>query len=155
MWRYFESMNKLSVVLCYEYSAVPSKNAVSAFKFNVNYFLRPWKIPEEISRRSILFHNWRQYLPYQAYMYEYHISGLTRNWMFNGSIYYVFLLAGTAFLLGAAVLAIMNCTVKFVLPRDFHEDREFTENLKSRSDTWFKWIHLSRIFYYILTMLLI
>ena len=27
------------------------------FRFHANYFLLPWKIPEEISRRSLLFHN--------------------------------------------------------------------------------------------------
>ena len=27
------------------------------FRFHANYFILPWKIPEEISRRSMLFHN--------------------------------------------------------------------------------------------------
>ena len=45
-----------------------------------------------------------QYLPYQAYVHTtfYHSSGLTRNWMFKGSIYYVEIFADTAVLLGGA-----------------------------------------------------
>ncbi len=34
------------------------------FGFHANYFLLHWKIPEEISRRSMFFHNERQYLPH-------------------------------------------------------------------------------------------
>ncbi len=49
------------------------------FRLHTNYFLLPWEIPEEISRRSGLFNNYRQYLPYQTYMYVhttfYHGSG--------------------------------------------------------------------------------
>ena len=78
------------------------------FRLHANYFPLPGKIPEEISRRSMLFHNWRQYLPYQPYVHTtfYHSSGLARNWMFNGSIYCVLYLqfADTAFLLGTAEL---------------------------------------------------
>ena len=33
----------------------PSKNAVSVFQ--IYYFLLPWKIPKEFSRRLMLFHN--------------------------------------------------------------------------------------------------
>ena len=40
------------------------------FKFHANYSLLPGKIPEEISTRSILFHNQRQYLPYQTYVHR-------------------------------------------------------------------------------------
>ncbi len=63
-------------------------------RFHATYFLLPWKIPEEISccsRPSVLFHNLRQYLPYQTYVHTTfcHSSELTRNLMFNGSIYYV------------------------------------------------------------------
>ena len=42
-------------------TATLSKNAVSAYQiFHANYFLLPWKIPEEISRRSmlLLFYNY-------------------------------------------------------------------------------------------------
>ena len=34
------------------------------FRFHASYFPLPWKISEEVSRRSMLFHNLRQYLPY-------------------------------------------------------------------------------------------
>ncbi len=34
------------------------------FRFHASYFLLPWKITEEISRRSMLFHSQRQYLPH-------------------------------------------------------------------------------------------
>ncbi len=37
------------------------------FRSHTDYFLLSWKIPEVISRRSVLFHNKRQYLPYQTY----------------------------------------------------------------------------------------
>ncbi len=39
----------------------------------------------------MLLYNLRQYLPYQSYAHTtfYHSSGLTRNYMFNGSIYCV------------------------------------------------------------------
>ena len=39
------------------------------FRLHVNYFLLPWKIPEEVSRRSMLFNNYRQYLPNQTYVH--------------------------------------------------------------------------------------
>ncbi len=57
-------------------------------------FFYPWKIPEEISRLSLFFNNQSQSLSYQTYVHTtfYHGSGLTRNWMFNGSIYYVYYL---------------------------------------------------------------
>ena len=42
-------------------SSSQSKNAVHVFLIYANYSLSPWKIPEEISRRSMLFNNWRQY----------------------------------------------------------------------------------------------
>ncbi len=58
------------------------------------YFLLPWITPQDISRRSMLFHNWREYLLYQTYVHTtfYHGSGLTWNWMFNRSICYVLFL---------------------------------------------------------------
>ena len=36
---------------------------------HTEYFLLHRKIPEEISRRLMLFHNWREYLPYQTYVH--------------------------------------------------------------------------------------
>ncbi len=57
-----------------------------------NFFLLPWKIPEEISRQSMLFNNLKQYLPYQTYVHKtFHHggAGLTWNGRFNGSIYCV------------------------------------------------------------------
>ena len=64
------------------------------FRLHTNYFLLLWKIPEEISRRWMLFNNWRQYLQYQTCIHTtfYHGSGLTWNWTFNGSIHYVWYL---------------------------------------------------------------
>ena len=38
------------------------------FRLHANYFLLPWKIPAEISRRPMLFNNERQYLPCQTYV---------------------------------------------------------------------------------------
>ena len=71
------------------------------FRFHANYFLLPVKIHEKISRRSMLFHNYRQYLPYQTYVHTfYYSSGLTRNMMFKGSIYYVSYLQLLRFYLG-------------------------------------------------------
>ena len=53
------------------------------FRSHAKYILLSWKIPEVISRRSILFHNWRKYLLYQTYVHTTfkHESGLTRNRM--------------------------------------------------------------------------
>ena len=61
------------------------------FRLHTGYFLLPLKIPKEISRQSMLFHNLREYLLYQMYVHTtfYHSSGLIRNWMFNECIYYV------------------------------------------------------------------
>ena len=50
-------------------SAPLSKNTVSAFQISCKLTSFTWKIPEEISRRSILFNNLRQYLPYQTYVH--------------------------------------------------------------------------------------
>ena len=57
IFRHVESTSKLPAGSRLRKAAAPSKNAVSAFQIHANYFLLPGKIPEEISRRSILFHN--------------------------------------------------------------------------------------------------
>ncbi len=56
--------------------APPSKNAVSAFEITCKLLSFTWKIFEEISRRSMLFHNKRKYLPY-VHTTFYHSNGLT------------------------------------------------------------------------------
>ena len=43
-------------------TAPQSKNAVCALKINCKLLPFPWRNPAEMSRRSILFHNSRQYL---------------------------------------------------------------------------------------------
>ena len=85
-------------------AAPQSKNAVSIhFRSHTEYFLLSWKIFEVISRRSILFHKWREYLLYDSYVHTtfYYSSGLTRNLMFNGSILF-FIFVDAAFLLCGA-----------------------------------------------------
>ncbi len=64
------------------------------FRLHVEYFLLPLKIPEEMSRRSMLFNNRREYLLYETYVHTtfYHGSGLAWNLMFNGSIYEYYVL---------------------------------------------------------------
>ncbi len=42
------------------------------------------------------------HIKHNVHTASYHSSGLTRNFMFNGSIYFMFMFADTAFLLGAA-----------------------------------------------------
>ena len=39
---------------------------IFCFRFHANYLLLPWKIPGEISRRSMPFHNEKHHLPYQT-----------------------------------------------------------------------------------------
>ena len=70
-------------------SASLRKNTVSAFHISCK-LLSFTKIREGIGRQSILFHNYRKYLPYRTYEHTtfYQSSGLTRNLTFNGSIYY-------------------------------------------------------------------
>ena len=49
------------------YNSVPqSKNAACALQINSSYYLFAERNPAEMSRRSILFHNYRQYLLYQT-----------------------------------------------------------------------------------------
>ncbi len=52
----------------WDFCMYESKNAVCSFHITVhaNYFLLPWKFPEDISRRSIFL---RQHLPYQIYVH--------------------------------------------------------------------------------------
>ena len=62
------------------------------FRLHANYTFFYWKIPKSSCRRSILFYNVRAYLPYQTCDHTtfYHESGLTWNWMLNGSLYIMF-----------------------------------------------------------------
>ena len=45
------------------------------FRSHAEYFLLPWKIPLEISRRSMIFHNLREYLPHKIFIHTtfYHV----------------------------------------------------------------------------------
>ena len=64
------------------------------FRLHAIFFLLPWKVPAEISRWSMFFKYLREYLPYQTYVHTtfYLGSRWTWNWMFNGSIFYVWYL---------------------------------------------------------------
>ena len=62
------------------------------FRFYANFFLLPWKIPEEICRQSVLFNILRYYILFQTYQPFYHGSGLTWNWTLIGSIYCIWYL---------------------------------------------------------------
>ncbi len=68
------------------------KTQYAHFRLHTNYFLFPWKIPQEISRRSMLINYWRQYLPHQTYVHtSFHRgSGLTWNRTCNISISIIF-----------------------------------------------------------------
>ncbi len=72
----------------------------------------------------MLFHNLNHYLLYQTYVHTtiYHSSGLIRNLMFNGSIYYVFMFAGTVFLLGWSDLFMCVGLLLLVFDRYFVEE---------------------------------
>ncbi len=94
----FELITILSIIVM---SAPQRKTQYLLFRSQVEYFLLSWKIPEVISRPSILFHNQRKYLLYQTYVHTSFLyeSELTRNMTLNGCIYYVLYLYITAFLL--------------------------------------------------------
>ena len=100
--KYFSRKNDLKC------SSPPSKNALPVFKISCSYFLLPWKIPEEISRRSMLFHNWRQFLPPHVHTTFPFVTVI--NWPENwrlirvrvSTMFYIF--ADTVFLLSTAVL---------------------------------------------------
>ncbi len=50
------------------------------FRSYVIYFLLPWKIPEEISRQSVLLRNEREYLLYETLLYTYNFFKLEVDW---------------------------------------------------------------------------
>ena len=58
---------KNGAFLSCRHSAREVKTQCLHFRTHAEYSLLFWKIPEEISRRSILFHNQRKYLLYQTY----------------------------------------------------------------------------------------
>ena len=60
------------------------KTQYAHFRSQTEYFVLPCKIPAEISRRPLFFHQTMYIQPFSMYG-----SGLTRNLTFNGSIYYV------------------------------------------------------------------
>ena len=58
------------------------------FRSHTECFLLPWKITEEMSMWSVLFHNLRKYLLYQTYVHTTFLSlrRLTRKFMFYENI---------------------------------------------------------------------
>ncbi len=94
------------------------------FRLHANYFLFAWKILEEISRRSMLFNNWRLYLLYQTHIHTvfYHRSGLTCNGTFNGSIFDICTYSCTAVTLYGSILfdkkRLFFCDEKRLYPYD-------------------------------------
>ena len=78
-------------------NSVPqSKNMVCTFQTQAYYFLLPLEIHEEISRQSMFFNDWRasegSIIYHIKHTTFHHGNGLTWNWIFNGSIYYVWYL---------------------------------------------------------------
>ncbi len=73
-------------------SASLSKMQYLHFRFHATIFIL--KDSWRNSKQSMLFHNLRRYLPYQTYVHTtfYHSWGLTRNLMFNGSIYHFYIM---------------------------------------------------------------
>ncbi len=72
-------------------TAPQSKNTVCTFQYMQNYFLLPWRSPEEADDQWFSITIKKANLPYQTHVHTpfYHGSRLTSNYMFNGSIYYV------------------------------------------------------------------
>ena len=56
----FRMVSVLSICHHFTNSPLQSKNAVSAFQITCKLLFLPWKISEDISRRSVLFHNQRE-----------------------------------------------------------------------------------------------
>ena len=94
-----------------------------------SYFLFPWRNSAEMSKRSLLFHNWRQHLLYLT-MCKYNF--LAWEWievkcMFIGSICYALWYACTAFLLCMAYLSqwlVGDINIFFVL--DYYPTKKKT-----------------------------
>ncbi len=94
--RYFLNKETNHLLFIKTFSSVPlRKNAVCALQIICNYFLLPCKIHEEITvvddqcssiTKESIYHIKHVHTTF------YHSSGLTRNLMFNGSIYYVLFL---------------------------------------------------------------
>ncbi len=109
-------MTKASFILNCN-ASLPHKGKYVHFRSHAEYSLLPWKIPEEISRWSMLFHNYTQHL-LSNILYVHttlkHGSELTRNLMFNESIDLLcFMFAQTVFLLcgGRAALLITSTII--------------------------------------------
>ncbi len=87
-WLYSGVVYKYREHLCFKQPTLCHKVKRSMC---ISDFMQTWKIPEEISRQSLLFNYLRQYLPY-IHRALYHGSGETRNWALNGSTYCVWYL---------------------------------------------------------------